>query len=232
MGINPELLKQARSYVGHQKVAFVPTGDPAMGGDPAAGGGAPPMDPAMGGGAPPMGGGAPPMDPAAGGGAPPEDPMAAIMPMIQQAVQQAMATQGGGAGGAPGEAAIKPKIDINVEVMQMKKLLAKLCDAMGVQVPAAEMVATPDDLSQMAEGGPGAAAMTPDGGGMGGAPGGGAMGGAIPPIDPMKAASEEWETGVSFAPPASYDFQNAHSTTKNTANLAAAMLLRSRSRAS
>ena len=161
MGINPELLKLARHHVGQQKVAFVPAGDPTMGGDPAAGGA--PMDPAAAGGAPPMdpmaaGGGAPPMDPMAAGG----DPLAGLQPMIQQAVQQAMAGAGGGAGGAaPGEAAIKPKIDINIEVMQMKKLLAKLCDAMGVQIPAAEMVATPEDLTQMAQGGPGAAAATP-----------------------------------------------------------------------
>ena len=39
MGINPELLKLARHNVGQQKVAFVPAGDPTMGGDPAAGGG-------------------------------------------------------------------------------------------------------------------------------------------------------------------------------------------------
>lgn len=227
MGINPELLKLARHHVGQQKVAFVPAGDPTMGGDPAAGGA--PMDPAAAGGAPPMdpmaaGGGAPPMDPMAAGG----DPLAGLQPMIQQAVQQAMAGAGGGAGGAaPGEAAIKPKIDINIEVMQMKKLLAKLCDAMGVQIPAAEMVATPEDLTQMAQGGPGAAAATPDGGG--GMPPGG--GGAIPPIEPMKAA-DDWEAGVAFTPPASYDFHNSHSTTKNTANMAAAMLMRNRAKVS
>ena len=235
MGINPELLKQARATVQNlTKVAFIPAGDPMMGGDPAAAGGAPPMDPAMGGGAPPMdpamAGGAPPMDPAMAGGAPPMDPaaggdpMAALQPMIQAAVQQAMAGMGGGAGGAaPGEAMIKPKIDINMEVMQMKKLLAKLCDAMGVQIPAAEMVATPEDLTQMAAGGPGAAAMTPD-------TGGGAMG-AISPIQPMKAAVDEWEAGVAFTPPPSYEFQNAHRTTRSTANLATAMLMRSRAKA-
>jgi len=211
------------------KSAFVPAGDPTMGGDPAAAGGAPSMDPAMAGGAPPMdpamaggdpamAGGAPPMDPAAGG-----DPMAALQPMIQAAVQEAMAGMGGGApgGAAPGEAAIKPKIDINIEVMQMKKLLAKLCDAMGVQIPAAEMVATPEDLNQMAAGGPGAAAATPDGGAMG----------AIPPVSPMKAAVDEWEAGVAFTPPPSYEFQNAHQTTKSTANLATAMLMRNRANA-
>jgi hypothetical protein len=151
--------------------------------------------------------------------------------MIQAAVQEAMAGMGGGAaggmGGAPGEAAIKPKIDINIEVMQMKKLLAKLCDAMGVQIPAAEMVATPEDLNQMAAGGPGAAAATPD---AGAAAGGGAMG-AIPPVEPMKAAAaEEWESGVAFDPPPSYEFQNAHETTKSTADLATAMLMRNRAK--
>jgi hypothetical protein len=216
MGINPELLKLARHHVGLQKNAFVPAGDPTMGGDPMAAGGAPPMDPMA-------AGGAPPMDPMAAGGAPPMDPLAGLQPMIQQAVQAAMAGAGGGA--APGEAAIKPKIDINIEVMQVKKLLAKLCDAMGVQIPAAEMVATPEDLTQMAQGGPGAAAATPDNGG--------AMGAIQPPapIDPMKAA-EDWETGVAFTPPTAYDFQNAHTVTRNTANLATAMLMRSRAKGS
>jgi hypothetical protein len=224
VSINPELLKQARHFIGSQKLAFIAAGDPSLGGDPAAAGGAPPMDPAMAGGDPAMAGGdpamaggAPPADPAAAGGG---DPMAALQPMIQAAVRDAMAGMGAGAGGtANGE----PKIDINVEVMQMKKLLAKLCDAMGVQIPAAEMVATPEDLNQMAAGGPGAAAVTPDSGG-------GAMG-AIPPVQPMKAAVDDWESGVAFAPPASYEFQDAHTTTRSTANLATAMLMRNRSMA-
>jgi len=226
MGINPELLKIARKHVGQYKQAFVPAGDPTMGGDPAAAGGAPPMDPAA-------AGGAPPVDPAAAGGAGAaggggEDPMAMIQPMIQQAVQQAMATQGGGgAGGAGGEGAIKPKIDVNVEIMQMKKMLAKIVDALGIKVPAQEMVATPEDLTQMAEGGPGYAAMTPDGGGADA--GGGAMG-QIQPMEPMKAAQEEeWEQGVAFTPPPAYDFQNAHATTRSTADLATAMIMRNRS---
>ena len=107
MAVNLDLLNMARQHVGKRhlsKYAFVAAGDPAMGA-PMPSGGAPPMDPAMGGappmdpamgGAPPMDpamGGAPPMDPAMAGGAPPPppmDPMAAIMPMVQQAVQQAM----------------------------------------------------------------------------------------------------------------------------------------------
>jgi hypothetical protein len=224
MGVNVELLRQARQTVAQlHKVAFVNAGDPAMaggdpamaGGDPAMAGGAPPMDPAM-------AGGAPPMDPAMAGGAPPADPMAAIMPAIQAAVQQAMAASGGGQSGPQaGGPGIKPKIDVNVEIMQMKKMLAKIVDAMGIHIPAAEMVATPEDLNQIAQGGAGFAAMTPDGGGGGG---GGAMG-AIPPVEPMKAA-EAWEAGVAYALPA--DLSRAHTSTHNTATLAAAMVLRNR----
>lgn len=213
MSINPHLLSQARGQV---KQAFVAAGDPSMaGGDPAAMGGAPPMDPAMAGGDPAAMGGAPPMDPAMGG-APPMDPMAAMQPMIDQAVQAAMAAQGGGAAGGAGPA-IKPKIDVNVELMQIKKLLARLADAMGVQIPAAEMVATPDDLSQMAEGGTGAPAAAD------GAAGGGGFGS----IDPIKAA-EAWESGVAFTPPAEYDFQHAHATVSNNASLATSLLLRNK----
>lgn len=217
MGVNPELLKLARAHV---KSAFVPAGDPSMGGDPAAaaGGGAPPMDPAA-------AGGAPPMDPAAAGGGG-GDPLAMLQPMIQQAVQSAMASSGGGGGGG-GEAAIKPKIDVNVEIMQIKKMLAKIVDALGIQIPAQDMVATPEDLTQMAEGGPGHAAMTPDSAG-----GGGGAIGQIQPMEPMKAAAEEWEQGVAFTPPPEYDFQNSHDMTRNTANLATAMLMRNRAKAS
>jgi hypothetical protein len=212
MSVNPELLKMARAHL--QKVAFVAAGDPAMGGDPAAAGGAP-MDPAAAGGAPmdPAAAGGAPMDPAMGGG----DPMAAIQPMIDQAVQAAMASQGGGAAGGGAGPAIKPKIDVNVELMQIKKLLARLADAMGVQIPAAEMVATPEDLSQMAEGGTGAPAAA-DGG-----QGGGALG-QIQPMQPMKAAQDEWEQGEAFIPPVSHEFVNAQEVSRQTADLAAALL--------
>lgn len=203
MGINFALLQHARQNIHHMdKTAFVAAGDPAMGGDPAAAGGAPPMDPAM------------------AGGAPPVDPMAGLMPMIQQAIQQAMAANGG-SGPQAGGPGIKPKIDVNVEIMQIKKMLAKIVDALGIQIPAADMVATPEDLNQIAQGGAGYAATTPDN-----AQSGGGLG-AIPPIQPMKAA-EAWESGVAFALPSEYSFQGAHDVTRNNASLATALLLRNR----
>lgn len=179
MGINSVLLQDAINNL--YKQGFVAAGDPAMGApaDPAAGGA--PMDPAA------MGGGMP-ADPAAmGGGGGGGDPMAALMPAIQQMVQQAVASSGAAAGGGAGGGMLKPKIDINVEIMQMKKLLARLCDAMGVAIPAAEMVATPDDLSQMASQQ------------QGGAPAAGALG-SIQPMQPMKAAYDNpWEYGSPYS---------------------------------
>lgn len=77
-GIDMNLIQMTRSIM--QKVAFVPSGDPSMGG------GAPPMDPSMMGGMPP--GGAPPMDPSMMGGMPPMPPMDPAM-------------MGGAPGGAP-----------------------------------------------------------------------------------------------------------------------------------
>jgi hypothetical protein len=153
-----------------------PGGDPMAGGDPAAMGMPPGGDPAAMGmppGGDPMAGGMPPGDPMAGGG----DPMAMLQPMIQQAVQQAMAAQGGGMG-AGGEGGIKPKIDVNVELMQIKNMLAKLVDQAGIQMPAQEMVATEQGLNEMAAS-PGA---DPSGGGGGG-------GSAIGGIEPMQGAS-------------------------------------------
>lgn len=155
--LNLDLLDIARHYV--EKQAFV---DPSMmaggmppGGDPAAMGGMPPggdpaamgmppggdpaamgMDPAM------MGGGAPPPP------APGVDPIM-LQQMVQQAVQQAQAG-GGAAGGGAAAGGIKPKIDVNVAIMQMSKMIARICDAMGIAIPASEMIATPADLNQMA----------------------------------------------------------------------------------
>ena len=218
--INPELLGLAKANLAKaasdEKAAFVQAGDPAM--DPMAAGGAPPMGgPPMGG--PPMdpmaGGGAPPMDPMAGGGAPPMDPMAAIQPMIDQAVQAAVA----GAGGAgAGENQIKPKIDVNIEIMQIKKILAKISDALGIQIPAADMVATPEDLTAMAQGGSAGAGAIEGGGG----------GSAISPpspIEPVGAAAPmkqaAWENGRADAAIPSHtmveDFQS-------TADVASAWL--------
>lgn len=181
--INPELvglaLDNVSKFAMEEKQAFVPAGDPAMmGGDPAMMGGPPPGAGGPPPGGPPMGG--PPMDPAMAGG-PPMDPMAQIQPMIEQAVQAAMASQGGGMGGGAmgGPEQIKPKIDVNIEIMQIKKILAKISDALGIQIPAADMVATPEDLTAMAQGNSaGAGAMAPDGGGQS----------AIKPIEPMGAA--------------------------------------------
>ena len=124
-------------------------GDPAAaaaggGGDPAAG-----MAAMMGGGM------APPGDPAAMGGGP--DP---AMESRLAAIEQQLAAGGGGAA-AGGVEPIKPKIDVNVEIMQMKKILARIADSLGVQIPAAEMVATPGDLTQMAQGENAAGAAPP-----------------------------------------------------------------------
>jgi hypothetical protein len=144
------------------------------GGDPAAMG----MDPAAMGGDPmaAAGGG----DPMAAGGGP--DPMEQRL-----AALEAQLAAGGGAGGAAGGVEpIKPKIDVNVEIMQMKKILARIADSMGVQIPAAEMVATPDDLTQMG--------MQEDQ--LGGGAAGGAGASAIQPPDAMGAASPELAKGA------------------------------------
>ena len=197
-GIDFNMIRMTRNMMGDvmQKRAFVPSGDPSMGGappggappmDPAMMGGAPPMDPAMMGGAPPGGmppgmdpammggmppGGAPPMDPAMMGGMPPPPPPApAIDPaMIQQMVDDAVKKSNGGSNGngASMGGGLKPKIDVNVELMQIKHMLARLADALNVKIPAQDLVATPEKLMAMASGGD-------SGSGGGGA-------GSIPPI--------------------------------------------------
>ena len=193
--VNPALLGLAYDTVAKQakdageeleKEAFVPGGDPMAGGMPPGGGGAPPMDPSMMGGMPPGGGGMP-MDPSMMGGMPPGGAPApgGTTPdmLMQQVAQGAMPGAGGGKGGM--------KVDQNMVMLQMLKLMARIADTLGVKVNAQDMVITPEDVGQMAEGGPMHAAMTPDGGGGGAPPGGGI--GAIQPIGPPPGAEKPAE---------------------------------------
>lgn len=214
MPVNPELLKMARQNI---KQAFVAAGDPAMGADPAAAGGAPPMDPAMAGMDPAMAGGAPPMDPAMAGGMPDPsmaggamggDPLAALQPMIDQAVQTAVAAQGGGSGSGGGGGAKAPKIDVGSELKDLRQQMAKIMDVMGITMTPSEVYGEEEQEPQdpMAGAAPEAA--------------GGAFG-AINPIAPMKAA--EWEQGEAIAPP-DYINDQVESDFKSISNMAAAML--------
>ena len=219
--INPELLKMARQNV---KKAFVAAGDPAMGADPAMAGGAPPMDPAMAGGAPPMdpAAGGMPMDPAmmaggmpdpamAAGGAMGGDPMAALQPMIDQSVQAALASQGGGApAGGGGGGAKAPKVDVGIELKDIKQQLAKLMDVMGITMTPSEVYGEEEQAPQDPMAAP---APAPEAAG-------GALG-AINPIAPMKAA--EWEQGEAITPP-EYINDHVEGEFKNISNMAAAML--------
>lgn len=185
---NMELINMARRNVrsvteqSAEKRSFVPAG--GMGGsmppmDPAAmggGGGMPPMDPAA------MGGGMPPMDPAAmGGGMPPMDPMAmgggggAPSGLEQKIDQLITALNSGGGGGAGGANGLKPKIDVNVAIVQMQKMLAKIMDTLGISMPMADMITTAPDLNS--------AAQQQQATGSVGASG---EGGAIKPIAPLE----------------------------------------------
>jgi hypothetical protein len=171
---NPALVGLADLKV---KAAFVDAAA-AGGGDPAAAGGG---DPAAAGGDPmaAMGGGDPAA--AAAGGAPAgPDPMAEINMLKQQIAS--MGAGGGGMGG--GMEPIKPKIDVNVEIMQIKKMLARVVDSLGIQIPAAEMTATSTDLTQMAQQSQAA-----------GAGGGAAAPSAIQPPAPIQAAAPGMDGG-------------------------------------
>lgn len=202
--INPALLrmtKQASSITlgGFRKQAFIPGGDPSMGGgggDPAAGGGAPPGGDPMAG-----GGGAPPPDAGGGGGgAPPSDPRIDQLMQQMQQLQQGMGGGGmGGGAGGPGKNALTPKIDEKAVMLQILKIQARIADQLGVKIPASEMVVNQTDMQGLAQastaGGP-MPGMDPSvgGGGAGGAGGGGAIGG-MPPMDPMQGAGQPGAAG-------------------------------------
>lgn len=213
--INPELLGLAKQNL---KKAFVAAGDPAM--DPAAGAGAPPMDPMD----PMAAGGAPPMDPAmmdpmAAGGAPPMDPMAQLQPMIDQAVQAAMGAQGGGAaggGGAPKAKKFDPE-EIDRRLFAIDTNLAKIADALGVTLSPSDVVTPPaGETGPTQDVPPEAAAMDPM------AAGGSAIN-PPSPISPMGAAVPKqaaWENGrAESAPP-----DEAINSLEQAANVASAWL--------
>lgn len=99
--------------------------------------------------------------------------------IVGEVVQQHMA--GGGAAAGPagaGGPAIKPKIDVNVELMQLKNMVAKILDAMQLPIPAQDMVATPEKLQAMATGQPTDAAGQTGQTGQAGQP--------FPPIQPVQ----------------------------------------------
>lgn len=163
------------------KQGFVDASDASggAGGDPAAAGGAPAGgDPSMGGGDPSAAGAPPPAaDPSAGGGG--SGDMAAMQAQLQ-AMQQQMATMGAGGAGAGGVEPVKPKVDVNVVLLQLLKMMAKVCDSMGIQIPLSDMVATSADLTGMAQ--QSEQGSVDPSGGAGGA-------GPIPPIQPMQGAA-------------------------------------------
>lgn len=164
-----ELLKLARAKTGATqplfKRSFV---DPATvaggGGDPAAAGG----DPAA------MGG-----DPAAMGGAPPPvDPNIEALMAKVTALEQQLAGGGGGgaAAGGAGAGVVKPKVDVNVTMLQILKMTAKICEAMGITIPPSDMVPTAQDTTQLSN-----MSQTGNFSGL-------TQGSAIPPIEPIQPA--------------------------------------------
>lgn len=212
--INPVLIGMARNGIGvdHVKRAFVPGGDPSMGGAPAGG------DPAAGGGMPPPPGG----DPSGGGGGSSGlDAVMGALQQMQQQMQQMQAGGGGGAGGMASGAALKPKIDVNVEIMQIKNMLAKIVDHLGIHMPAQDMTATSDKLMAMAQG------QSPASGGGGAGAGAGA--GAIPPVDPMQGMAPAGMPGAEKmggyrANGSAFDAVGLASGLTNNTNLASAIL--------
>lgn len=188
-GINPRLFQAAQDALnGHDPIkrGFVPGEGAAAQG---AGGAAP--DPGMGGGGMPPGGGAPPPDagggmPPGGGGSPMEGagPQPDMQMMIHQAVQQAMMMNQGGGGGGMGKNPMTPKIDEKAAILQILKILALIADALGVRIPASEMVVSTGDMTQFANN---QQSQQMQAGAGGAAPAGGAGMPNLSPPQPMGA---------------------------------------------
>lgn len=181
--VNPELIALAQARF--EKIAVVPGGDPAMGGgappmDPAAMGAAPPVDPAM---------AAAPAAPA--GMAPPAgDPASAMAAMAPAGAAPAPAPMPPATptGAAPGQQKLKPEQMMQMldyRLYNMQQQLTAIMNALQVQVPPESLVLPPGTT-----GAPPAEAALP-GGPMAPPPpqdGGAAAGGPPPGADPAAAA--------------------------------------------
>ncbi len=152
------MLKMLEFKAQSDKSAFV---DPGLmaggGGDPAAAG------------APPDAAAAPPPGP---------DPAIAELSAKVDALASQFSGMGGAQGGAAGAGALKPKVDVNVTLLQILKICTLMAEGMGIQVPPSAMVPTSEGLSQLAS-------MSQSGDFSGVSQSGG---GAIPPIGPMQGA--------------------------------------------
>lgn len=138
----------------------------AMGG--AAGGAPPPMDPMAAG---PMAGPMPPM---------PEMGVGAESGLGPGSVEERLAKlEAGGGGAAVGEdAAKKPKVDVNTEIYHLKKMMAKLLNALGIQMDATDMLGDPAEDPEVP---PGEAAQDPHSAAS--------QTSSISPIQPVEGAS-------------------------------------------
>lgn len=128
------------------------------------------------GGADPMAAGAPPE--AAPAPPPGPDPMIAELSAKVDALASQFSAGGGAAAGAAGGKPLQPKVDVNATLMQILKIVAKIAEGAGIQIPPSDMVPTSQDLTQLAS-------MSQSGNFSGLSQSGG---GAIPPIEPMQGA--------------------------------------------
>lgn len=173
--------RQKHGFVDTGSIQGAPQGGGALGGDPSQGGAPPP-------GGDPSQGGAPGGDPSMGGAPPPgggNDAISASLAQLQQQMTQMQAGGGMGGGAGGGAGGLKPKIDVNVVLVQILKILARIADGLHIQIPASEMVVTSPDLNSMA-------AQTAQGQANPGMDGQS----AIQPIQPLQGASPMGGPGI------------------------------------
>ena len=148
----------------------MPPIDPAMLAAMGGGGGMPPIDPAMlaamgGGGMPPidpamlaaLGGGMPPPPPppppeggggGGGGGQVNQDLVNAIVDGVKEALKSSQNSVTGATSNGP-VTGQKFKIDIGLEIMKLSKMVARIADALGINIPAQDLIVTPEEVASL-----------------------------------------------------------------------------------
>jgi hypothetical protein len=176
--LNLAALRMAKTAVASAKVAFTPM-DPSQmagqqggqpGGDPGAAQGGP-VDPSQISGIGSQSGSS-----GSGGGAVDQEMIRNVLRQELQQILPQMGGGGGGAGGGMGPGGKPMKLDVGVELHRLNVMLAKIIDALGLQIPASDMVTTEEQGQQ----------PSAQNAGMTGAPQPPAS--SISPIQPMQPA--------------------------------------------
>jgi hypothetical protein len=103
---------------------------------------------AMGGGMPPPPPPPPPEGGGGGGGQVNQDLVNAIVDGVKEALKSSQNSVTGATNNGP-VTGQKFKIDIGLEIMKLSKMVARIADALGINIPAQDLIVTPEEVASL-----------------------------------------------------------------------------------